>query len=323
MDVNALGRSLRRIVVLVILLAAFVLMAGFITVRQPVFPSGTRTTVHADPAALRTHVLFLTKDASPRGSDDPGLDVAAAYIRRAFERTGARVTDQTFEARGRTYRNVIADFGGDLEPLVVGAHYDAFTSTGPLPGADDNASGTAGLLELARILGTHPPRRHVQLVAFSTEEPPFFGSQEMGSAIHANRSKTIRGMICLEMIGYFTDDVQAWPSWVLSSFYPTKGNFIAVTGGWDDRKLARDLKRAMQGGNTVPVFSFTGPRTMLDASDQRNYWARGWTAVMITDTAYLRNPNYHTRRDTADTLDYERMADVVTGLGSAVTALSQ
>jgi hypothetical protein len=325
MDAIAVARSLRRVVVLFLLLASFLLLTAFIALRQPVLPSSAKDMTHADPARLRAHVLFLTNDAAPRGSDDPGLDIAASYVRREFERTGARVSDQAFEARGRTFRNVIADFGPDLDaaPLVIGAHYDAFTSTGALPGADDNASGTAGLLDLARLLGKSPPQHHVQLVAFSTEEPPFFGSQEMGSAFHANGTKGIRGMICLEMIGYFTDDTQAWPSWVLSWFYPKRGNFIAVTGGWEDRSLARDVKRAMQMQRSLPVYSFTGPRAMLDASDQRSYWARGWKAVMITDTAYLRNPNYHTKRDTAETLNYERMADVVTGLKSAVMALSE
>jgi len=123
--------------------------------------------------------------------------------------------------------------------------------------------------------------------------------------------RPVAGMICLEMIGYYAD-VQRWDSWVLRLMYPTRGDFIGVAGGWDDRALARSVKRAL--GTSMHAVSFTGPRTMLDASDQRNYWNRGWPAVMVTDTAYERNPNYHTIRDTAETLDYDRMARVVDGL---------
>jgi Zn-dependent M28 family amino/carboxypeptidase len=255
----------------------------------------------------------------PRGADQPeNLDRAAAYIAERFREAGARVSEQPFSERGRTYRNVIADFGPPAgEKLIVGAHYDAFTSTGDLPGADDNASGTAGLLELARLLGVRAPRRPVELVAFTTEEPPFFGSENMGSAVHAaqlQRSRMgVTGMICLEMIGYFHRE-QTWSSPLLGMMYPSKGDFVAVTGGWPDRELARDMKAAMRGAGGVDVYSFTGPREMLDASDQRNYWSRGWRAVMVTDTAYLRNPNYHTKRDTSDTLDYEKMARVVDGV---------
>jgi Zn-dependent M28 family amino/carboxypeptidase len=216
---------------------------------------------------------------------------------------------------------VIAEFGpagGDV--LVVGAHYDAFVETGPLPGADDNASGTAGLLELARLLGTRRVDRPVILVAYANEEPPFFGSEAMGSAIHAESlaatGRRVRGMICLEMIGYFSPR-QTWPNRLFALIYPSRGDFIGVAGGWSDRQLARDVKRAMLGAN-IDVVSFSGPRATSDASDHRNYWPHGWPAVMITDTAFLRNPNYHTNRDTAETLDYAKMAAVVDGVLNAV-----
>jgi Zn-dependent M28 family amino/carboxypeptidase len=209
--------------------------------------------------------------------------------------------------------------------LVVGAHYDAFGETGALPGADDNASGTAGLIELARLLRSAPIRRAVMLVAFATEEPPFFGSEEMGIAIHADAlahsNIPVRGMICLEMIGYFSRE-QAWPNWLLALLYPNEGDFIAVVGGWSDRRLARAVKRGIRGAGGVEVVSFSGSRALSDASDQPNYWQKGWTAVLVTDTAFLRNPHYHTRYDTADTLDYHRMARVIDGLANAVVHLS-
>lgn len=209
--------------------------------------------------------------------------------------------------------------------LVIGAHYDAFGDTGELPGADDNASGTAGLLELARLRGSHRLNQPVTLVAFANEEPPFFGSDEMGSAVHAasiaTTGRAVSGMISLEMIGFFSSD-QSWPNALFSVIYPDEGNFIGVVGGWSDRHLTKAVKRAIAGSGGIRVLSFSGPRETSDASDHRNYWRHGWSAVMVTDTAYLRNPNYHTHTDTAESLDYRRMALVIDGVFNAVIHLS-
>jgi Zn-dependent M28 family amino/carboxypeptidase len=298
---------------------AIILAAIVVLVRQPTFTTlPFRATSRADADRLRNDVRALTR--SPRNAEQS--EWAAEYIARELASAHGHVSDQTFVARGQTYRNVIATFGPDDERqpvMIVGAHYDAFGSAGAFPGADDNASGVAGLLELARLLGNTPPKTPVMLVAFANEEPPFFGSDEMGSAIHAAsiERRTVAGMICLEMIGYYAPE-QTWTTPMLAAIYPNRGDFIAVTGGWSDRGLARRLKRAIGGAGGVNVVSFTGPRSMLDASDQRNYWSRGRVGVMVTDTAYLRNPNYHTARDTADTLDYTRMASVVDGVASAI-----
>jgi Zn-dependent M28 family amino/carboxypeptidase len=304
-------RSLLRISLAV----AAILAAVVVIIRQPTFTTlPLNAATRASAERLRDDVRVLT--SAPRDAAHSAW--AAQYIARAFTAAGARVTEQLFVARRGSYRNVIAEFGprDEKQPLlIVGAHYDSFGDTGANPGADDNASGVAGLLEIARILKTTPPKSPVMLVAYANEEPPFFGSEQMGSAVHAESvaKRTVAGMICLEMIGYFAAH-QTWTTPVLAAMYPSRGDFIAVTGGWSDRALARHVKRAI-GGNTV---SFTGPRSMLDASDQRSYWARGTTAVMVTDTAYLRNPNYHTAHDTALTLDYERLARVVDGVANAV-----
>ena len=328
-SVHRFLRSVGRIVLALLIVGG----AGFgglvIALRQPAigglpFRGGSR----AEAAALRRHVEFLTVTVRPRSAAHPeNLDRAALYVAERFRAAGGRTSMQPFRARGRRYANVIAEFGPvdtNAPLLVVGAHYDAFGETGDLPGADDNASGTAGLMELARLLGTRRLAAPVMLVAFTTEEPPFFGSGQMGSAVHADslaaKGRAVQGMICLEMIGYFSAG-QTWPNSLFALLYPADGDFVGVTGGWADRKLTRTVKRAIAGAGGIPVRSFTGPRLTSDASDQRNYWSRGWNAVMITDTAFLRNPNYHTAGDTARTLDYQRMARVVDGVLNAVVWL--
>lgn len=299
----------------ILLPIAAVVLAYAAAIRQPVLRGIPYTAEHrADPATLRAHVVKLT--SVPHSADHPeGLRASASYIERHFRAATPRVELQDFYARRRDYRNVIARFGPEAGPLlVVGAHYDAFSA---LPGADDNASGTAGLLELARLLRLRPPATPVMLVAYPNEEPPFFGSEQMGSAVHARSVENVASMICLEMIGYYAGK-QTWPNATFELLYPDRGDFIGVGGGWQDRHLARHVKRAIRGAGGIDVYSFTGPRETLDASDHRNYWAHGWPAVLVTDTAYLRNPNYHTKRDTPDTLDYTKMARVVDGVFSAV-----
>lgn len=279
-----------------------------------------------DPSALRRHVEHLAGDCAPRSVDNPrGLRCAADYIERAFVESGARVETQEFEARGDAYRNVIARFGPAGPALtVVGAHYDSMGLFGANPGADDNASGVAGLLELARLLGERPPPSEIELVAYANEEPPFFGTPYMGSVVHARSLRSSgrepKAMICLEMIGYFTPD-QPWPTLLHRLLYPDRGDFIGIVGRLKDRHLARRLKWAFRGTTEVPAYSLSAPPWMpdLDASDHRSYWAEGWPAVMVTDTAFLRNPHYHTPDDSPGTLDYRRMAGVVDGIMSAIS----
>jgi Zn-dependent M28 family amino/carboxypeptidase len=283
-------------------------VAAAVLIRQPVltslpFPGA----IHANTATLRRHVEALAAHRSPD------------YVAAAFRTAGIHVTEQTFVARGKTYRNVIATFGHGDPLLVIGAHYDAFDD---LPGADDNASGAAGLLELGRMLACTPNlASEVMLVAYANEEPPFFASDDMGSAVHAaGLSGRPLKMICLEMIGFYTPE-QPWTTWTLRALFPSDGEFAAVAGGWRDGALTREVKRAIAGAG-MEVASATLPHSMIDASDQRNYWSRGWPAVMIGDTAYLRNPNYHTRYDTPEKLDYVRMARVVDGVFSAAVHLA-
>jgi Zn-dependent M28 family amino/carboxypeptidase len=289
-----------------------------------------RGEVAVDVARLEREVRLISTTFSPRDHLHPeNLDRIAAYVRDEFAAAGGRVSEQPFSVNGRTYRNVIASFGPDPgERVVVGAHYDAF---GPAPGADDNASGVAGLLELGRLLGRTNLATRVDLVAYTLEEPPYFATSSMGSAHHAKAlakdGVTLRGMISLEMIGFFSDaeDSQAYPSRLIGLFYPSKGNFIGVVGNFRSVFLLRKIKTAMSQATTLPVQSLAAPGFVLgvDWSDHLNYWNAGYAAVMVTDTAFFRNRNYHTMADTADTLDYKRMGEVVRGVYGAVVELAK
>lgn len=330
----------QRIAVILAVPIGLWLVVGLVT-RQPVFSSAPGGPPRgADPRRLEGHVRFLAEACFPREVLHPAnLDKAAAYIKAQLKASGAAVSEQAFAfeefnqknkkvGRG-PFRNVIAVFGPETpERIVVGAHYDAF---GEFPGADDNASGTAGLLELARLLGKEPPAMKVELVAYSTEEPPYFATEHMGSAHHAAALKekiaAVRAMISLEMIGYFSDEAgsQKYPIPLLRLYYPGKGNFITVVGRLQDGALIRKVKKSMQGASPLAVYSISGPRAIpgIDYSDQLNYWDRGYPAVMINDTAFYRNLNYHTPRDTPEKLDYKRMAEVVEGVFAAVRDLGR
>ncbi len=277
-----------------------------------------------DPERLRAHVRALTVDLHPRSHRDPArLDAVAHYI----EKTLGGGEEQTFTVGGATYRNVVLSFGPEHgERIVVGAHYDA---AGGHPGADDNASGVAGLLELAPMLAAAKLNARVDLVFWTLEEPPHFRTPNMGSVDHAKRLRgaRVRGVLSLEMIGFFSDaeGSQRFPAPGMGLLYPTRGDFIAVVGRPADRALTATIKGAMRGATELPVYSLNAPAAVqgVDWSDHRSYWAEGFTAVMITDTSFLRNDRYHTPRDTFDTLDYSRMAKVVQGAFAAVVRLAQ
>ena len=240
-DAESAGASRRsrllKVFLLLVVSAAVMLTLVCAYVVQPllfrIVPSDSRAS--ADPARLEAHVRMLSERLGPRDVEHPeNLDRCAEYIRAEFERAGGLVSDQPFDRDGVTYRNVVASFGPESgEIVVVGAHYD---TAGPRPGADDNASGVAGLIELSGMLGRTELKSRVELVAYTLEEPPVFRSGQMGSAVHARslaeRGTRVRAMIGLEMIGYFSDapDSQRFPIGALGLFYPSTGNFISVVG---------------------------------------------------------------------------------------------
>lgn len=324
-------RFIIRIMIFVIVAAVLALFAIWFWLTQPLLFKPTQNASRTvDPARLEGHVRKLSIELSPRDETHlENLDHVSDYIRTEFQQTGGTVSDQPYRIEGRSFRNVIAAFGPDSsERIIIGAHYD---TAGPLPGADDNASGVAGLIELGRLLSRRQLKTRVELVAFTLEEPPYFRTNGMGSAVHAEslrkQNVRVKAMISLEMIGYFSDKPksQHFPAAILQALYPSHGNFIAVAGRVSDGLLARRVKAAMTGASPLPVFSINAPSFIpgIDFSDQVNYWNAGYRALMITDTAFYRNPNYHTEHDTAEKLDYKRMAMVVAGVFAAVVELDE
>ena len=287
-------------------------------IAQPSFRRNHPSTVSVAVDRLKVHVSTLSRTFHPRDWEHPvNLSKCADYITTQFANAGAAVESQEFKVQGKRYRNVIGRFGvGKGSKVVVGAHYDA---CGDTPGADDNASGIAALIELAYLAGTNAPQREVELVAYVLEEPPFFRTSHMGSAIHAesiaSEKSNITGVIVLEMVGCFSDakGSQSYPSLMLRAFYPSRGNFIAVAGRWDQGDWIKAVKVGMQGATSLPVYSIRAPAALpgIDFSDHINYWPYGIKAAMITDTSFYRNKDYHESGDTPERLDYDRMSKVV------------
>ncbi len=271
---------------------------------------------------LRHSVKYLT-DIRPYRNyrNTQSLDKTATYIADKLAKYGLSTEIQKFEVKGKEYKNVIAKHGKEKKKrIIVGAHYDV---CGNQPGADDNASAVAGLLEIARLTAENISETQYgfDFIAYSLEEPPFFNSDQMGSYVHAksvhDKGVNIRGMICLEMIGFFTTEEksQEYPLDIMKLSYPSVGNFIAVVGNMGSSDLTDEVAVHLKA-TSLGVETLKAPALLagVDFSDHRNYWHFGYQAVMITDTAFYRNPNYHEISDTPDTLDFEKMSEVVKGI---------
>jgi Zn-dependent M28 family amino/carboxypeptidase len=259
------------------------------------------------------------------------LDEALSFIRGELARSQVTTTDRCFEVAGREFTNLevfVPSRSGATEPgcIVVGAHYDTAPGT---PGADDNATGVAALLELARRLAHERFDRSLRLVFFPNEEPPFFPNRGMGSAAYAAELRRaavdVHTMISLEMLGYYSDrpHTQRYPPG-LSFFYPNQGNFIGFVSNLRSRERLAELKRAFIASSDFPCESLAAPEwtIVVGLSDHRSFWKQGYPGLMVTDTAFMRNPHYHRASDTADTLDFARFAQVTEGLVGAVKRLA-
>jgi len=272
----------------------------------------------SDIQRIEQDLIAITKTDLPRNYENLAtLNQVAAYIYEELGKVCDTVFYQKYDVNGTTYKNVVG-YLGDVtkERIVVGAHYDV---CGDQEGADDNASAVVGMLETARLLAKDRPNDPIEFVAYCLEEPPFFRTEYMGSYVHAkslfDNQVKVKGMICLEMIGYFDEreNTQDYPVGFLSWFYGNKGDFIAVVQKYGNGRFANRVSKLMKKQKLIKTKSIKGPTWLqgLDFSDHQNYWKFDYSAVMITDTAFYRNKNYHQKTDTMETLDLPKMAKVI------------
>lgn len=257
------------------------------------------------------------------------LQVTADYLRRELAAAGYAPTEQVYSIQGEAVSNIEADLLGNASAdgaVIVGAHYDSVDGTA---GADDNASGVAATLELARLLQGSHLRRTVRFVFFVNEEPPYFQTAHMGSVVYARKLKhdgvPVSAMISLETIGFYSDapGSQKYPP-LLNLLYPSRGDFIGFVGNSESRDLVRRATRAFRESAKCPSEGIAAPGNWpgIGWSDQWSFWQEGWPGIMVTDTAPFRYPYYHTASDTADRVDFEKMARVVEGLRNVVVSLA-
>ncbi len=280
---------------------------------------------------LRDHVYRLAETIGERNVYRPqALHAAEDYITQVWRGLGYAVVPQEYTAKGVRSANLEITRTGSIHPneiILIGAHYDSVIGS---PGANDNASGVAALLELSRLLTAVGPARTLRLVAFVNEEPPFFNIGQPGSMLYARQARRrghdIRLMASLETIGCYSNEPgsQSYPP-LLRHWYPDRGDFVAFVSNFRSRRLMRQLARAFRATSDFPLEHAALPAIIPGVawSDHLSFWRQRYRAMMITDTAFYRYPYYHTAQDTPERLDYHKLARLTTGLFRALVALAE
>jgi len=316
-----------RAVAIVLGIAALVALISWMR-RSP--SVSTFASPHPAAPLIMAHVETLAGTIGERNLWRPGaLERAALYIEEVFRRQGYAPSRQTFEVQRLQVSNieaVRAAGSSGTEVVVVGAHYDSVIDC---PGANDNGTGVAAMLDLARRFAKRPHRRTIRFVAFVNEEPPFFQSAAMGSLVYATAAKArgdrIVGMLSLETMGYYSDvpGSQQYPA-SMKLLYPNTGNFIGFVSNVGSAPLLFRARRAFKARTPFPLQSASVPAAIPGVawSDHWAFWRAGYPAMMVTDTAPYRYPWYHTAQDTPDKISAERLAHVVDGLEHVVEVLA-
>ncbi len=286
---------------------------------------------------LRKDVTTLASEIGDRNvsTEYENLCKAANFIEESFVETGYKVSQQGYEVslyglEGRECCNLEAEITGSESPdeiVIIGAHYDSLEGT---PGANDNASGVAAILALARTFANSKPERTLRFVAFVNEEPPFFQSDDMGSFVYAKscreRNDDVVAMLSLETIGYYTDekDSQNFPDGLMDFVFPTTGNFISFVGNIESHSLLCDVTGFFRQYAKFPSEAACLPEQISGVawSDQWSFWRNGYPGIMVTDTAPFRYPYYHTHGDTPDKINYDRFAYLIDMLAKVVARLA-
>lgn len=274
-----------------------------------------------DSTLAISHLKYLTSLPQFRNYKNvEQLDEVADYIKENFSKYSDSVCFQEFKVGDKTYKNVICSFGTENKKrIIVGAHYDV---CGEQQGADDNATGITALLELSRLLKGEKLKYRIDLVAYTLEEPPFFRTKNMGSYIHAKYLKDnkidVLGMVCVEMIGFFKEEKhsQDYPLGFLSWFYGNKADYITLVKRFGGGDFVKNFNETFKKSGQIKTKVFAGPKSLqgVDFSDHLNYWKFNYSALMVTDTSFYRNKNYHEKTDTLATLDIKRMCNVIDAL---------
>lgn len=305
-----------------IFFVVFILLIGvlFYSFYEPTY-SKQNLDNESDSILVKKHLVALTQTPKFRNYQNiEQLDSIADYIKNDFEKYSDSTRFQEYKVNNVVYKNVITSFGTENKKrIIIGAHYDV---CGDQQGADDNASGTVALLELARLLKDKKLDYRIDLVAYTLEEPPFFRTENMGSFVHAKYLKDnkidVSGMISVEMIGYFNDSEgsQDYPLGIMSWFYGNKGDYITIVKRFGEGKFAKQFEKKFKKSGQITTKTFAGPKFMqgVDFSDHLNYWQLGYSAVMLTDTSFYRNKNYHETTDTLETLNIPKMCSVINAL---------
>jgi len=303
----------------------FKILIGFLFILTLNYGS---TYAQSDTILIKDYLKTLTKTPEFRNHNNiDQLNLTADYIKTVFKKSSDSVAIQEYMVDQKSYQNIICSFGTENKKrIVIGAHYDV---CGDQEGADDNASGVVGLLELSRLLNGKKLAYRIDLVAYTLEEPPYFRTEFMGSYIHAkslNEAKAdIYGMISLEMIGYFKDEEksQNYPLGILAAKYGNKGNYITIVKKFGSGPFVHKFSKSFKATKSILTKTFSGPPALpgIDFSDHLNYWKFGYDAMMITDTSFYRNKNYHQKTDTMDTLDISRMSKVIDGVYNGLISM--
>jgi Zn-dependent M28 family amino/carboxypeptidase len=324
------GRG-RTLLISAVFLAAFLAFAvWFVTATPGERHRGPLPPLDADAQRLagnlKKHVTAVASEEH-NVAHPAALERSARYIEATLSGLGYAVSRQEFETEGVKVRNIEVVRGSGTRLVVIGAHYDSALDA---VGANDNGSGVAALIELARFLKTVEPAQglEVRLVFYVNEELPWFSTDKMGSTVHskglASEGREVLAMLSLETIGWYSEnfDSQRYP-FPFSLFYPSKGNFVGFVANLRSRGLMHRVVGSFRRAVAFPSEGVAAPESIpgIGWSDQWAYWQFGWPALMVTDTAPFRYPHYHTLRDTPDKLSYERLARVVKGLEGVVRDL--
>jgi hypothetical protein len=326
--------ALKRLTILAIILFALILW-GWVTLFQMPSQSYTGKTLPLQPEELKLKtqlqqdIKTLATTIGPRniGSYE-NLTAAKTFLETSLAESGYKVQQQEYKVKKQSYYNLIVEKRGTEKPdeiVIIGGHYDsAYTS----PGANDNGTGAAATLELAKLFANKPTKRTLRFVEFTNEEPPFFWTDDMGSLVYAkaagNSKEKIVAMLSLETMGYFSDEPasQKYP-FPIGLLYPNKGNFIAFIGNIKSGDLVRKSIASFRAHTQIPSEGVVLPNGIpgVGWSDQWSFWQQGYKGIMVTDTATYRYPHYHSYEDTYDKINFDKFTKTVSGLVNVIEDL--